>query len=208
MSTFEEMGTRGLGRDTVLRSPFSASPELSPRHSADAGHSKAQDGLIPVAGLSSGLSLGGREVCRRFTAGPLVGGAGLARADPDFPAHIGQSGGWPPPEGGMARARLQRHQPLILTAAVGCTVQLGTGDLGGVAQHPAHTQPGASPAWTSPPYSPTFLWVPSPLPASHSPRSCLPPTSMQTPSPGRHRGPRAPTVGTRAELGGQSHTPL
>lgn len=50
LSTFEEMGTRGLGRDTVLRSPFSASPELSPRHSADAGHSKAQDGLIPVAG--------------------------------------------------------------------------------------------------------------------------------------------------------------
>lgn len=116
-SMFEEMGARGLGRDTVLRSPHLCVPRAVSEAQCSRRPHKARDGLIPVTGLSSGPPLGRREVCRRFTGGPPVGGTWggggsrigprpqslqqVARADPGLPARINQPGGWPLPEEGM-----------------------------------------------------------------------------------------------------------
>lgn len=88
-------------------------------------------------------------------------------------------------------ARLQRHQPLILTAAVGCMVQLQTGDLGSVAQHPAHTQTGASPAWTSPPIPPA---------AACHPPACRPHLLVGTEGLGPPRWGPGRSSGVRATL--------
>lgn len=51
------------------------------------------------------------------------------------------------------------------------------------------------------PLNPLTPTLPAPLPAA----ACHPP--MESLSPGHHRGPRVPRVGTRAELRGQSHYP-
>lgn len=155
--------------------------------------------MIPIAGQCSGRRPWDGDGVQEAHWGapqdePLqgVGGRGsritqrpqpvpqVLRAGPDIPRHMSTS-----PDAGCPQRRPRRGP--------GCSLQ-----------------PKASPGPTTrtpPPNPAPCSQSPHPHPASPFLRSRLPPTNMKTLSPGHHRGPRVPRVGTRAELRGQSHYP-
>lgn len=130
--------------------------------------------------------------------GPSGGGAagageeaGLARADPDFPARIGQSGGWLPPEGGMAGGQ---------AAEASATDTHSSSGVHGAASNRGPGQCGPAPSTHTARCQPSMDLTPhSPTAACHPP-ACRPHLLVGTEGLGPPRWGPGGSSGVRATL--------